>query len=210
VRKPVEFAQTPINGREKHMGMKVTVKGKHRLEVTDGLREHAEQRLHRLEKYFQNVTEAIVIESVEGASEHRVEVTLFGDNLTLRGEERTGDMYASVDRVVEKLEQRLKKYKVKHTHLRNHHDSLRTNVSLSGEVGIDGILPAETQEEEEFRPRIVRTKAVTMKPMSTDDAMKMLELTDHEWFVYLDQDTNLTQVVYRRRDGNYALVVPKI
>jgi putative sigma-54 modulation protein len=49
-----------------------------------------------------------------------------------------------------------------------------------------------------------------MKPMSIDDAVRMLELTDHEWFVYLDQDTQLTQVVYRRRDGNYALVVPKI
>jgi putative sigma-54 modulation protein len=192
------------------MAMKVTVKGKHGLEVTDGLREHAEQRLHRLEKYFQNVTEAIVMESVEGGSEHRVEVTLLGDNLTLRGEERTSDMYASVDRVVEKLEQRLKKYKVKHSHLRNHHDSVRTTAVTSNGAGIDGILPAETPEEEDTRPRIVRTKAVTMKPMSIDDAVRMLELTDHEWFVYLDQDTQLTQVVYRRRDGNYALVVPKI
>lgn len=192
------------------MSMKVTVKGKHRLEVTDGLREHAEQRLHRLEKYFQNVSEAVVIESVEGSSEHRVEVTLLGDNLTLRGEERTSDMYASVDRVVDKLEQRLKKYKVKHSHLRNHHDSVRTSAATSSEIGIDGILPAETPDDEDLRPRIVRTKAVTMKPMSIDDAVKMLELTDHEWFVYLDQDTQLTQVVYRRRDGNYALVVPKI
>jgi len=192
------------------MSMKVSVKGKHRLEVTDGLREHAEARLHRLEKYFQAVTEAIVIESVEGSNEHRVEVTLFGDNLTLRGEERTSDMYASLDRVVDKLEQRLKKYKAKHSHLRNHHDSVRTNVPPTNGVGIDGILPAETLDDEDVRPQIVRTKAVTMKPMDLEDAIQMLELTDHEWFVYLDQNTNMTQVIYRRRDGNYGLVVPKI
>ena len=49
-----------------------------------------------------------------------------------------------------------------------------------------------------------------MKPMGIDDAVQMLELTDHDWYVYLDMDTQLTQVVYRRRDGNYGLVVPKI
>ena len=49
-----------------------------------------------------------------------------------------------------------------------------------------------------------------MKPMSIDDALQMLELVDHPWYVYLDMDTNQTQVVYKRRDGNYGLVMPKI
>ncbi|MGO8672917.1 MAG: ribosome hibernation-promoting factor, HPF/YfiA family [Capsulimonadaceae bacterium] len=190
------------------MSIAVRVKGKH-LEMTDGLREYAQQKLQRLEKYFGNIREAIVIESIDG-NMHRVEVTLEGDGMLLRGEERTNDMYVSVDRVVDKLEQRLKKFKAKHTHLRNHQDSLRTNVSPSNGVGIDGILPAESEPEVDDRPRIVRTKAVTMKPMDLDDAVQMLELTDHDWFVYLDSTTNQTQVVYRRRDGNYGLVVPKI
>ena len=189
------------------MAIQVHVKGKH-LKVTDGLREHAEHRLQRLEKYFANIREARVVESIEGG-EHRVEVTLEGDGLLLRGEERTEDMYASLDRVVDKLEQRVKKFKAKHTHLRNHQESLR-NTPASNGVGIDGILPAETEDEPDNTPRIVRTKAVTMKPMGIDDAVQMLELTDHDWFVYLDSDTHMTQVVYRRRDGNYGLVTPKI
>jgi len=193
---------------EKTMAIAVKVKGKH-LQVTEGLREHAEQRLQKLETYFHNIREAIVVESVEGG-QHRVEITLEGDGLLLRGEERTNDMYASLDRVVDKLEQRLKKFKAKHTHLRNHQQSLRTNVSVANGSGMDGILPAETEDDVDETPRIVRTKAVTMKPMGIDDAVQMLELTDHEWYVYLDMDTNLTQVVYRRRDGNYGLVVPKI
>jgi len=189
------------------MAIAVKVKGKH-LQVTEGLRDYAQQKLQRLEKYVGNIREAIVVESIDG-NMHRVEVTLEGDNLLLRGEERTSDMYASVDRVVDKLEQRCKKYKAKHTHLRNHQDSLRTSATTNG-IGIDGILPAESEEEYDDRPQIVRTKAVTMKPMDIDDAIQMLELTDHEWFVYLDSATHLTQVVYRRRDGHYGLVVPKI
>lgn len=190
------------------MAIAVKVKGKH-LQVTDGLRDYAEHKLQRLDKYFGNIREATVIESIDG-NLHRVEVTLEGDGMLLRGEERTNDMYASVDRVVDKLEQRLKKFKAKHTHVRNHQDSLRTTVSPTNGHGIDGILPAETEDDIDDRPRIVRTKAVTMKPMDIDDAVQMLELTDHDWFVYLDSDTHMTQVVYRRRDGNYGLVVPKI
>jgi putative sigma-54 modulation protein len=190
------------------MSIAVTVKGKH-LQVTDGLREHAQHRLQKLETFFQNIREVIVVESVEGGL-HRVEVTLQGDGLMLRGEERTNDMYVSLDRVVDKLEQRLRKFKAKHTHLRNHQQSLRTNVLTNNGSGIDGILPATSEDDVDDSPRIVRTKAVTMKPMGIDDAVQMLELTDHDWYVYLDMDTHLTQVVYRRRDGNYGLVVPKI
>lgn len=198
------------------MAINVTVKGKQHFEVTDGLREQAEQRLQKLEKYSHGIREAIVVESVEGTkrgNEHRVEVTLEGDGLMLRGEERTNDMYASLERVVDKLEQRLKKLKGKRSHERNHADSLRVNVAPNNAALTqgDGVLPAQSDEDDiDDTPRIVRTKAVTMKPMSTDDAMQMLDLIDHDWYVYLDMDTNQTQVVYRRRDGNYGLVVPKI
>jgi putative sigma-54 modulation protein len=189
------------------MAIVVKVKGKH-LVVTQGLREYAEQKLGRLEKYFSNIREATVIESIEG-DEHRVEVTLEGDGLLLRGEERTRDMYASVDLVFDKLEQRVKKFKEKHTHRRNHQDSMRTKAPNT-EAGLDGILDAGSEAPQDTRPRVIRTKAVTMKPMDLEDACQMLELVDHEWYVYLDSDTNMTQVVYRRRDGNYGLVVPKI
>jgi putative sigma-54 modulation protein len=190
------------------MAIAVTVKGKH-LEVTDGLRDYAEQKLQRLEKYFGNIREAVVIESIDG-NQHRVEVTLEGDGLLLRGEERTNDMYVSMDRCIDKLEQRVKKFKHKHTHLRNHQDSLKTTTASANGAGIEGVLPAYTEPDVDNRPRIMRTKAVTMKPMDIDDAVQMLELTDHEWYVYLDSSTNMTQVVYRRRDGHYGLVVPKI
>jgi len=192
------------------MSISVRVKGKH-LQVTDGLREYAEQHLQGLEKYFGHIHHATVVESIEGPNEHRVEVTLEGDDgLIIRGEERSENMYKSVDRVVDKLVHRVKKHKEKSTHLRNHQQSLRTQAEHNDSALFDGVLPADTHLDPDLRPRIMRTKEVTMKPMSIDDAVRMLELTDHEWFVYLDSDTSMTNVVYRRRDGHYGLVVPKI
>lgn len=190
------------------MAIAVTVKGKH-LQVTEGLRQHAEQRLQKLETYFSSIREATVVESVT-RGQHRVEVTLEGDGMLLRGEESTHDMYTSLDRVVDKLEQRVKKFKEKHTHQRMHQESLRKNVAPHNDVAMDGILAADTAPDADQTPRVVRSKAVTMKPMSMDDACQMLELIDHDWYVYLDMDTKMTQVVYRRKDGNYGLVVPKI
>ena len=189
------------------MSIAVKVRGKH-LQVTDGLREYAETRLQRLEKYFSHIREATVVESIDGGL-HRVEVTLEGDGLLLRGEDRTDNMYASLDRVMDKLEHRVKKFKQKHTHIRNHQISVRTLAAHSDGSDMN-LLPAETEVPTDDRPQLIRTKAVTMKPMDTEDAIQMLELTDHDWFVYLDIDTKLTNVVYRRRDGNYGLVVPKI
>ena len=192
------------------MSISVRVKGKH-LQVTDGLREYAEQHLQGLEKYLGQIHHATVVESIEGPNEHRVEVTLEADDgLIIRGEERSDNMYKSVDRVVEKLINRVKKHKEKSTHLRHQQQSVRTQSEHSDAAMFDGVLPADTNLDPDLRPRIMRTKEVTMKPMSIDDAVRMLELTDHEWFVYLDSDTSMTNVVYRRRDGNYGLVVPKI
>ena len=195
------------------MPIAVSVKGKHHLQITEGLRGHAEHRLQKLD-FFPDIREAVVIESVDKHGEQRVEVTLHGDNLTIRGEESTNNMYASLDRTVDKLEQRLRKLKSKRTTLRNHADTLRVNVRPNnGALSAgEGVLPASTEDDEaeDTAPQIVRTKAVTMKPMSTEDAMQMLDLVDHDWYIYLDMDTNQHQVVYRRRDGNFGLVVPKI
>jgi putative sigma-54 modulation protein len=194
------------------MPVLVSVKGRNHLPITDGLRQSAEDHVAKLERFSRDIREAVVNVSTEKSGEQRVEVTLQGDGFTLRGEEHTSDAYVSLDRVVSKLEQRLKKMKAKRSHLRNHADTLRVNVAPNNSALTpeDGVLPAQNDEDDAFVPRITRTKAVTMKPMSTDDALQMLELVDHPWYVYLDMDTNQTNVVYKRRDGNYGMIMPKI
>src|SRR5665213_2087619 len=111
------------------MAIAITVKSRD-VKVTDGLREYTEKRLQKLSKFLPTLREATVRECVE-RNMHRVEVTLEADGIILRGEERTTDMYASVDLVLDKLEQRVKRYKDRHTHLKRHahDDSVRTNVA---------------------------------------------------------------------------------
>ena len=188
------------------MAIAVTVRGKN-IDMTDGLQAYTEKRLQKLEKYLPGIREAVVRECVE-RNQHRVEVTLQGDGILLRGEERTENMYASVDLVLDKLEQRVKKFKDRHSHHPHHDRSLRTNVAPRNDVPFEGMLPPET-EPDEPRPYVARTKAVTMKPMTSDDAALMLEFVDHPFFVYLDAGTDQVHVIYRRNDGNYGLIVPK-
>jgi putative sigma-54 modulation protein len=187
------------------MSIAVTVKGKN-IEVTEGLKSYSEKRLSKLEKYLPNLREAIVRQSVE-RNMHRVEVTLQGDGVILRGEERSDNMYASVDLVLDKLEQRIKKWKDRHSH-ESHHDSIRTNIETRTDVPFEGMM-AVGSEPDEARSYISRVKAVTMKPMSAEEAVTRLEWVDHPFFVYLDASTDQVHVIYRRNDGNYGLIVPK-
>src|SRR3990172_11589774 len=91
--------------------MQITMTGKH-VEVTDALRAHAQKKLEKLTRYFDQIRDVQVTQSLE-RSWHIVEVTVHADGLLLRAEERSPDMYISIDLVVEKLERQLKKYKGK-------------------------------------------------------------------------------------------------
>jgi putative sigma-54 modulation protein len=191
------------------MAIAINVKSRN-MEITEGLREYAEKRLQKLEKFLPGLREATVRECVE-RNMHRVEVTIEGDGVILRGEERTNNMYASVDLVLDKLEQRIKRHKERHTHLKRHahDDSLRTNILPHNETTFDDVLPSETEPEVTF-PRLVREKRVTMKPMSREEAVQMIDLIDHDFYIFLEAATDQVQVIYRRKDGNLGLIAPKI
>src|ERR671933_1885002 len=92
--------------------MKVQVHGKG-VAVTDALREYADRKVNKLTKHFAQLNSASVTETIQG-KQHRVEVQLDGDGITLRGEEHGEDMYAAIDRVVDKLERQMQKYKGRH------------------------------------------------------------------------------------------------
>jgi len=190
------------------MTIEVTVKGKN-IEVTEGLKSYTEKRLQKLSKYLPSCREAIVRECVE-RNQHRVEVTLEGDGLILRGEERTDNMYASVDLVLDKLEQRARKFKERHSHETHHNESIRKNIHADNDGPFGEILPAETPEDVDTRPYISRTKRVTMKPMSAEEASERMVLADHDFFIFQDADSEQVQVIYRRKDGNYGLITPKL
>ena len=185
--------------------MRVTVRGKN-VHVSDSLKAYVEKKLQKLSKYFSNIKEAQVTQTIQ-RNWHVIEVQVEGDGVFLRGEERSPDMYACVDAVVEKLEKQVKRFKGK---LMLHP---REGVGEAMAAELTPVeLPAEeleAEESEEPLPGVVRTKRFAVKPMGPDEAAMQMELLNHDFFVFLNGETNQINVLYRRKDGNYGLIEPE-
>lgn len=177
--------------------MRITVKGKN-MEVTEALEQYAEKKVEKLGKYFHNIKEAVVTQSTQ-RNWHIVEVTLEGDGILIRGEERTDNMYASIDQVVEKLEKQVKRYKSKL--IERVHPEEPPKESAAAET-------LQEEAEPEAHPKIVRTKSFPLKPMSPDEAAMQMELLNHDFYVFINSETELVSVIYKRRDGDYGLIEP--
>lgn len=177
--------------------MRITVRGKN-IEVTDALRDYVAKRLSKLEKYieFDEVQVTLLVER----GNHVVEATIPINGMILRGEEETGDMYSSIDLVVDKLEKQLEKYKTKLLSRR-----LKNQQNVVKELPAD-LIGRPQVEEEDFR--IVRTKRFAIKPMPVDEAVMQMNLLGHSFFVFTNAETEDVNVVYRRKDGDYGLIEP--
>ncbi len=181
--------------------MEIAIKGKN-VEVMRALREYADKKVRKIQRFFEGDTlDAQVTLGAEKGLQV-VEVTIQVDGLLLRGEEKTGDMYASVDGAVDKIERQIRKYKT-----RINRKLRQTGVRLvDAELAPAG---AEMGEEREEEVRIVRTKRFAMKPMSVQEAVMQMDLLGHDFYVFSNCDTEEVNVVYRRKDGNYGLIEPE-
>ncbi len=182
----------------------VVVQGRH-LDVTPALKQYAEDKLGKIARYFDQVQEAQVVLSVErrgglGKAEV-VEVTVWGDGIILRGEEASGDMYGSIDRVVEKLKKQIEKYRSRVIQKRRIDESRKRHRRAAS---AEAALRAGPEE-----PSVVRTKRFAMKPMTAEDAAIQMELLGHSFFVYRSAETLEVNVLYRRTDGSYGLIEPE-
>jgi len=171
--------------------MNVVVHGRN-LEVTPALKEYAHKRLSKFERILPTITEAIVNLTVNKHN-HKAEVLLKADGKMIQAESVTGEIYSSIDEVVEKLERQIKKYKGKLISHRNKDKQSRQT---------------EPSEEELTEPMIIKTKRFEMKPMSPEEAAMQMELLDKDFFVFTNEKTGQINVIYRRRDGNFGLIEP--
>ncbi|ABB15647.1 ribosome hibernation-promoting factor, HPF/YfiA family [Carboxydothermus hydrogenoformans] len=177
--------------------MNVQVRGKN-IEVTPALKEYAEKRLAKLEKYLPKIDVVHVTLLVEGDL-HKTEVTIPVAGYLLRGEEESPDMYSSIDLVVDKLERQAKKYKEKL------YARFKNNKNIA-----TGEKSAETTPEPDNEIKIVKSKRFAIKPMSPEEAAMQMELLGHSFFVFTNADTDEINVVYKRRDGKYGLIEPEV
>ena len=179
--------------------MRLQVKGKN-VEVTPALKGYAQEKLGKLERHLNDSARLeleLAVEKNPSIAENQVaEATIWTKGPILRATERSSDMKASIDQLVDKLERQASRYKDKRRRSasRSNHDQPKAR-------------PAEPEED---RPVIVKVKQFPVKPMDPEEAVLQLELIGHDFFVFQNAETNEVNVVYRRRDGNYGLIEPQL
>jgi putative sigma-54 modulation protein len=165
------------------------------LEITEAMRSYAEDKLSKLERFFDHIIDAKVIMSynhTRNSDPARVEVQVNVPHGVVRAEEAGQDTYAAIDKAVDKLERQLKKYK----------DRLRERKSM----GVP--LPTSTVAATPETSQIVRVKKHVLRPMSPEDAAMEMEALGHDFYMFLNSETNLVSVIYMRQDGNYGMLEP--
>lgn len=174
--------------------MRYIISGKN-IDITPGLRDAAESKLGKLERYFSPDTEVHVTMSVEKGRQ-KIEVTIPVKGTMIRAEQDSSDMYVSIDLVEEIIERQIKKYKTKIV------DKKQSALSFS-----DAFLQEEAEQEEVIN--IVKTKRFAMKPMDPEEACIQMELLGHNFFVFLNAETEQVNVVYKRKANSYGLIEPE-
>lgn len=174
--------------------MNINVYGKN-IQLTEALKEVTKKKISRLDKFFHKDVEAKVVLSVE-RKKQKVEVTIPFNGRILRVEEASDDMYSSIDDSVESLEKQIRKYKTKLEDRKYSNESIK----------FENVEPLDDLEED-FK--VVKTKKFAIKPMCVEEAVLQMDLLKHDFFVFLNADTEEVNVVYKRKDANYGLIEPE-
>jgi putative sigma-54 modulation protein len=181
--------------------MQVTFSGKS-THLTDRERDYADKKLQRLARYFNSARDAHVVHSIQ-RNQQIVEVMVDLDGVLLRAEERSQDFNASIDAVVDKLEKQVRRFKEKVKHHKGRADA-PTFASVFAEAPepVDGGSP----DGAEAQPLVVRRKRFAIKPMTVDEASLQMEMLHHDFFAFMNAETQEVAILYRRRDGDYGLL----
>ena len=176
--------------------MRYTITGRN-IEVTPGLKAAVEKKIGKLEHFFTPDTEVIVALSAQ-KDQQKIEVTIPVKGNTIRAEESSTDMYVSIDLVEEIIERQIRRYKKKLI------DKKQAAIAFSQAFIED---EEDTAYEDDFQ--IVKTKKFAMKPVNPEEACLQMEMLGHNFFVFLNSETEQVNVVYKRKNGTYGLIEPE-
>ncbi|HEC22330.1 MAG TPA: ribosome-associated translation inhibitor RaiA [Chloroflexi bacterium] len=178
--------------------MDILING-HDIDIPPRLQSYIERKVERLDRFMPNIAEIRVDLAQETPSRQVAQITLRHVRGTiLRAEERTDDIFAAVDAVVDKMYRQIERYKGK----RRRRGDMQEDYSMY-ETAV------ELEEEELETGRLIRRKQFSIEPMHEEEAIEQMELLGHDFFVFVNAATGNVNVVYRRRDGNYGLLEPE-
>ena len=174
--------------------MKITVIGRI-CTPRDSFKQRAEKRLSKVEKFFGSDAEAKVTATVE-KNEQIVEVTIFHDGIIFRSQERAQNMNDALDRCADSIVRQIRKNKTK----------VEKKLKKGAFEAYDAIDTFEPEDDYD----VVRSKEISLKPQSVDEAILQMNLLDHQFYVFLNSANDKVCVVYSRKDGGYGLIIPEI
>ena len=169
-----------------------------KMDSSDSLRDYAERKIGKLDRFFKTEAEAFVTFSIE-RGRFRAEITIKNGGLYYRSSELTQDMYASIDSGVAAIECQIRRNKTRLA------KRLRDGVMERDVVPAYAAAAEEDEAVDEFK--IVRSKRFSIKPMSPEEAILQMNLLDHEFFVFRNMEENdAIAIVYKRKQGGYGLI----
>jgi len=188
--------------------MKLVIQGKN-IEITDAIRDYVDQKIEKAVNHFQALTTEVDVH-LSVARNPRInpnqtaEVTIYANGSVIRAEESSENLYASIDLVADKIARQLRKYKEKRND-KNHNP--KTGALVEPEPIVADLIGDRTPE---LPTEVVRTKYFAMSPMSVQEALEQLQVIDHDFYMFLNKETNEINVIYERKThGGYGLIQPR-
>ncbi len=194
--------------------MKILIHGKN-LELTGALKEYTEAKIEKATHHYKDIVKEadihLSIEKNPRVSFQTAEVTIFANGTVIRAEEKTENLYSSIDLVSNKLCRKLRKYKERNNKT-IHNNQFKNKESLPIESMESGFLDKALLKEgiEASLPEpSIKNKYFEMNPISSEEARKQLDLIDHDFYVFRNKKNNQLQVIYKRNHGGYGLIQSK-
>lgn len=191
--------------------MKLVIQGKN-IDITDSIYDYVHQKIEKAVSHYENLTTEVDV-TLSVARNPRInpkqtaEVTIYANGTVVRAEESSENLYASIDLVSNKIARQLRKYKGKRN--RKSHTTAKPNEVFRGQQVTTDVSRVLHERQPELPSEVVRAKYFAMPPMTVAEALEQLELVDHDFYMFLNADTDEINVIYERNHGGYGLLQPR-
>ena len=189
--------------------MKLLIQGNN-IDVTESIHDYVQEKLEKAVKHFQSITTKVdvhlsVARNSRITDKHKAEVTVYANGAVIRAQEGSESLYASIDLVSDKIARQLRKYKEKLNNKKS------PNPVKAGEVVEMSPIEADLigNRTPELPAEVIRMKYFAMPPMTIDEALHQLDLVDHDFYMFRNQDTDEINVIYQRNHGGYGVIQPR-
>ncbi|MDD5467485.1 MAG: ribosome-associated translation inhibitor RaiA [Anaerolineales bacterium] len=191
------------------MSINVEIYGRN-MDVTERIQKYVDTKIAKLDRYLPGIEEARVdvayVKSARNAADRQVaQITVKGKGFVLRTEESADDIFAALDSAVDKMQRQIERYKGKRYRGRGDGKSAAEVLQPTVEAVMEEI------EVLDSAPVIARRKRFLMTPMDEMEAIEQMNLLGHDnFFIFYNASTLAINVLYKRRDGTYGVIVPEI